>query len=451
MNKKIMLIPLALLLTMSLILAGCPAPVRVAVANLAMQVNPALQLSLDREHKVIGVEGLDEDGKALLAQLDVQNKELRQALQEIIDVLMDGGFLTPEVRVVIVLHPIDVRVEEDLPHLSAIAHQAVTGRLVEIGVQIKVVSQVITEDLYENAIEEGLLPADYIDLIEAGVSADSIKSIIGLGKELHIEQELFLEEFDTTASAMIDMVEAGITEEAAVALLKAALKADPSLEEVTTITAGIVDMHEAGLNPEQVLALLALHKELADLGIAIAPETFLEEFSTIVAAMIDMTDAGITEADAMAMIREALKADPSLEEVTTITAGIVDMHEAELTPEYSLAVLRLHKELGVLGIAPETFLEEFSTIVAAMIDMAEAGIRGDAAMAMIREAMKADPSLEEVAIIIAAEIDLVDEQQVPPPDEQQVPPAEQQVPPPDEQQVPPAEQQEPPPAEQQEP
>ncbi|MFW0858572.1 MAG: hypothetical protein AAGB97_00030 [Dehalococcoidia bacterium] len=213
-----------------------------AMAYLTMQVNPALRLSLDREHKVIGVEGLDEDGKALLAHLDIQNKELQQALQEITDVLMDRGFLRPEVRVVIVLHPIDARVAEDLPGLSAIAHQVVTDRLVEIGVQIKVVSQVITKDLYETAIEKGLLPAAYTDLIEAGLSEDSITSIIGLGNELDIEQELFLEEFDTIASAMIDMAETGITGDAAMAMIREAMKADPSLEEVAIIIAAEIDL-----------------------------------------------------------------------------------------------------------------------------------------------------------------------------------------------------------------
>ncbi|MBA2123762.1 hypothetical protein B9J78_02320 [bacterium Unc6] len=145
------------------------------------------------------------------------------------------------------------------------------------------------------------------------------------------------------------------------------------------------------------------------------------------AAMKDMTEAGITRATARAMLREAMKADPSLEEVTTITAAMVDMHEAGLTPEHSLALIKLHGELEGLGIAREIFLEEFSTLAAAKIDMHEAGITGAAAMAMIREAMKADPSLEEVATIIADKIDLVDEQPEPPV-EQQEPPVEQQEP-----------------------
>ena len=320
---------LTALLVVSVFAMGCPPPR--AMAHLTMQVNPALQLSLAREHKVIGVEGLDEDGKALLAQLDVQNKGLRPALQEITDVLMDGGFLRPEARVVITLHPIDERREKDLPNLSATAHQAVTDRLVEIGVQIKVVSQVITKDLYETAIEKGLLPAAYADLIEAGVSEDSIMSISGLGSKLNIEPGLFLEEFSTIVAAMIDMIEAGIPEAGAMALLEEALKADPSLEEVATITAAIVDMHEAGLTLEHSLAVLALHQELEELGIA--RETFLEEFSTIVAAMIDMAEAGIPEADAMALLREALKADPSLEELTTIIADRIDLVDEELVDE----------------------------------------------------------------------------------------------------------------------
>jgi len=331
MKNRILLMLLALLLAMSMVAIGCPAPRVVRVAYLTVQVNPALQLSLDREHKVIGVEGMDENGKALVAQLDIQNKELQQALREITAALVDGGFLSPERRIVMVLHPVAEREKGNLPDLSAIAHQTVTDRLVEMNVQIKVVSQVITGDLYATAIGKGLLPAAYADLIEAGVSNDSIKSIIELGTEPGIEQELFLKEFDTIASAMIDMVEAGITEADALAVIKEAMKADPSLEEVATITAAIVDMHEAGLTPAHSLALVKLHLDPAALGIA--KETFLEEFSTIAAAMIDMVEAGITEDDALAVIRAAMEADPSLEEVATIVADVIDTHEAGLPPE----------------------------------------------------------------------------------------------------------------------
>jgi hypothetical protein len=382
-----------------------------AMAYLTMQVNPALQLSLDREHKVIGVKGVDEGGKALVAQLGIiKNMELPQALREITDVLMDGGFLRPEVRIVVVLHPIDEREEENLPGLSAIAHQAVTARLVEIGVQIKVISQVISEDLYDTAFDEGLLPADFVDLIEAGVSENTIKSIIGLGKELGIEQELFLEEFDTIASAVEDMDEAGITANATTELIREAMRVDPSLEEVATITAAMIDLHEAGATQENIMAVFRLVEGQIAANIT-TRALLLEEFTTITAAKIDMIEAGITTAaNASAILEGAMRVDPSLEEVATITAAMIDLHEAGATQENIMAVFRLVEGQIAANITTRALLlEEFTTITAAKVDLLDAGVTAEIALAVLRTALAADPKLEELTIITAAMIVLIEE------------------------------------------
>jgi len=414
---------------------------------LTMQVNPALQLSLDREHKVIGVEGLDEDGEVLVAQMDIQNKGLQQALQEITDALMAGGFLGPERRIVIVLHPIDEREEENLPDLSAIAHRAVADRLVEMNVQFKVVIQVITKDLYETAIGKGLLPASYVDLIGVAVSEDSIKSIIELGNQLGIEQELFLKEFDTIASAMIDMVEAGITEAAAIDVLREAMKADPNLEKVATIVADVIDLVEEGMSEadalDKVKAAIGIDPEQepqeelqdepvvdpeqepqeeleAEVGPAAAtqildmqtelgldPALFKEELSTIAASFTDMVEAGITVENALSILRSSLAADPTLEELTTITAAMIDLHEVGASQDDIMATFTLLEEQIAAGVKRDLVLEEFSTIVSAQIDMLDAGISASVALAVLAEAMIADPKLEELTTITSAMIDLV--------------------------------------------
>jgi len=315
------------------------------VAQITMQVNPALQLSLDQENRVIGVAGLDERGKALLPQIAAQNMGLEQTLLKITDVVMEAGFLTPGTKIRLVLHSPEDREIEILPDIATLAQQTITARLVELNIQIEVTSHVINAEMYKMITEKGWLPRDYEDLleeyedlIEAGVSHDIMAAIIRFGEEIGIEPELLLEELSTLVAAVIDMVEAGIPEVTALEMLKIAMETDLSLEETTTIVAGVIDMHEAGIASGHILAFLNLHQGIEVLGVK--REIFLEEFSTLVAGMIDMREAGITEATALETTRIAMGIDPTLEELSTIIAEMIDLVEANISEAEALDKIR---------------------------------------------------------------------------------------------------------------
>ncbi|MBT9150093.1 MAG: Anti-sigma-I factor RsgI6 [candidate division WS2 bacterium] len=190
-----------------------------AVAYLTLQVNPAVKLSLNNNNAVIRVEGLDEAGKTLLAGLDVKNQKMAEAIQKITDRLHAAGFLVPERTIVVALHPAPGMSEENLSSLSAAAEQVIANRLEELDLQTEVESFVLSAELYNAAAELGLTPADYVGLIKAGISMESITRIISLQKELGIEKELFLDEFSSLAASYIDMIEAGMAEEGAISVL----------------------------------------------------------------------------------------------------------------------------------------------------------------------------------------------------------------------------------------
>jgi hypothetical protein len=136
---------------------------------------------------------------------------------------------------------------------------------------------------------------------------------------------------------------------------------------------------------------------------------FRSEFRGIAEALIDMVQAGLAKDAAMSTLRSAIAANPRLDEVSTIVADKLDLKEAGVSPELIRAFLALHNDLTTLGISPETFLQEHSTLAAALIDMIEAGIGEALAFAVLKEAMRADPSLEEVTTITARVIDLREE------------------------------------------
>jgi hypothetical protein len=307
-----------------------------AVASLALQLNPAVSLTLSERNSVIDAEGLDAQGASLLAGLDVTGKEVREALRIIAGALHEAGLLGSERRIVVALHPVGDRWgEAELANLAGAVRQALDGYLAEQGLPGEVKIVVLTAELADAVRAAGMLPAAYVDLV-AAVGPATAMQVLNLPKELGLDPALFEEEFDTITASLIDMLEAGIAEEAALAMLKGALTADPTLEELTTITAAMIDLHQAGATPEDILALFRLLEEQVATGIERA--LLLEEISTIAAAKIDLLEAEIPAATALAVLRMALQAGPTLEELTTITAAMIDLVVEEgLSAEEALA------------------------------------------------------------------------------------------------------------------
>jgi hypothetical protein len=362
-----------------------------AVASLALQVNPAVTLTLDARNTVIEAEGLDTKGESLLAGLVVTGKEVSEALRVIAEALREAGLLEEGRRILIAVQPVGDRIgEAELIILTDAVSQTLQGYVAEHRLLVVVVSVSLTAELAEAVHAAGLLPADYVDLVDA-VGAPTAVKVLKLQKELGLDLALFKEEFGTMAAALIDMTDAGITHANALAILNATLIADPTLEELTTITAEMIDLHEAGATQANIMAVFQLVEERVT---AKVPRTLLlEEFSTITGAKIDMLDAGITGTNATAILNATLIADPTLKELTTTTAAMIDLHEAGVTQVYIMAVFRLMEELVAAHVDRQLLLKELTTITAAMIDLVEQELRPAEALARIRTAIEADPTL----------------------------------------------------------
>ncbi|GFP22208.1 hypothetical protein HKBW3S06_01435, partial [Candidatus Hakubella thermalkaliphila] len=270
--------------------------------------------------------------------------------------LREAGLLSAERKLVVALYPVGDRLgEAELATLVGTADQALRDYLAEHGLPVEVVSVVLTAKLYDATRAAGLLPVDYADLV-AAVGPQATTAVLDLQEKLGIDPALFREEFGTIAAALVDIIEAGITEEAALSILERALVADPGLEELTTITAAMIDLHEAGATQESIMAVFTLVEEQVAAGIERA--LLLEEVSTIVAAKIDLLEAGIPEAEALTALKAALVADPGLEELTTITAAVIDLVEEGLSVEEALARVEA-------AIKADPTLERFDDLIEA--------------------------------------------------------------------------------------
>ncbi|MEW6307442.1 MAG: hypothetical protein AB1492_00095 [Bacillota bacterium] len=325
-----------------------------AVASLALQVNPAIGLTVSGKDRIMDAEGLDAQGEALLAGLKLEGKKVDEALRLIAEELHKAGLLDPQRRIVIALSPIEDKLpQKALTALTETVRGTLDGYLKEQGLSVKVVSVEVTGELAESARKAGILPDDYVDLVEEAGSELAMK-VLELQAELDIDPELFSDEFDTIAAGLLDMLEAGMTEEAALAILKGTLVTDPELEELSTIVAATIDLHDVGATAEDIMAVLALVE--AQLAAGTDRELLLEEITTFTAAMVDLLEAGVKSEAALAMLKTAMEADPTLEELTTITAAMADLIEAGLTEAEALAKIET-------AIKADPTLEDFDDLI----------------------------------------------------------------------------------------
>lgn len=305
-----------------------------AAASVALQVNPVVSLSLSERNTVVGAEGLDEQGKALMTSLNLNGKDLSEALRMIAGKLREAGLLADGRRLFVAISPVGNRLRDEARQtLAETIEEKLREILTEYGVNADVVSVAMSTELAKALHELGLYPADYVDLVDA-VGSEAAMKILNLQKELGIDPTLFKEELSTITAAVIDMIEAGIPTENALTILRSSLAFDPTLEELTTITAAMIDLHEAGASQENIMATLKLMEEQVAAGVK--RELLLEEFTTVVAAKVDLLDAGIAPGKALAVLGTAMAADPQLEKLTTITAAMIDLVDEGLGNEEAL-------------------------------------------------------------------------------------------------------------------
>ncbi|KAF0194077.1 MAG: hypothetical protein FD169_2069 [Bacillota bacterium] len=304
-----------------------------AAAHVTLQVNPAVQFTVANNNKVIEVQALNDEAKSLVEGLKLIGTEVTEVLELLTDKAIQLGFVKSNEEFVLSFRTAAKDNNDQL--LNKLAEEAkitVSARLVAANQDNEVKTAVISEELFELAMKEGVFPSAYIDLLEANVSQETIQEILLLSNTEGVDKVKFLEELDTFISAMEDMLEADIDEKQAFTLLQGALLADKEIEELSTIVAAMIDIKDAGGNPEQILAFIK-----AALEQGIDQETLLEEITTLTAAYIDMIEEGISEEAASTLIKEAMKADPSLEEITTITSALIDLVEDGLTEAEAMA------------------------------------------------------------------------------------------------------------------
>ena len=226
------------------------------VANITLQVNPAIRLSIGENNTIVEAAGLDEQGQLLLTGFDIKSLEVQEALKDITDKLRDSGLLGPDHRILAALTAVEDKINEyDLALLAQTVRNTLSRYLIEQDLLLDVKVTTLSKDLSDVILNAGLMPVHYVDLVDA-VGSEMAARVLSLEKELSIDPQLFKEELDAVTSAVIDMTDAQISDDNIITALRSAMFADPELKMLPAIIDALIEPTEKGLGFEEALDLI---------------------------------------------------------------------------------------------------------------------------------------------------------------------------------------------------
>ena len=76
-------------------------------ASVYMTINPQVRIDVDRNDMVVGLAGVNEDGKTLIAGYSYQNKHLDLVVDELVDRAIEMGFLHADGKISLALDATD--------------------------------------------------------------------------------------------------------------------------------------------------------------------------------------------------------------------------------------------------------------------------------------------------------------------------------------------------------
>lgn len=134
-----------------------PAP----VAYVALDINPSLELGLDRRERVVRVDALNGDAVRLTAGVKLRGRPVTEAVKTLIYRAVELGYVSARREGVVLLTVVPVREGEPVPRAADLA-QAAGQAVAKRDLQVKVVATAVPAKYREEAHRLGLSPGRYV-------------------------------------------------------------------------------------------------------------------------------------------------------------------------------------------------------------------------------------------------------------------------------------------------
>jgi hypothetical protein len=134
-----------------------------ATAFLDFDVNPFVELSVNRFGRVIKARAYNGDGEKILAELSLKHKSYRDATRLIVDAAVTGGYLRNEVLLSVTVQTSDAGMESQmLMGVEFGVALAVSGRHITLRTEVFPVSAGVRTEAHQQDIS----PAKYLAILE---------------------------------------------------------------------------------------------------------------------------------------------------------------------------------------------------------------------------------------------------------------------------------------------
>lgn len=156
------------------------------VALVSLDMNPSLELSVNRFHRIISATAFNGESSRILTEAGVKNEDCREALVNILNAGESDGYLTGEANVVLTVFSRDASTQASL---LAQLQGAVDSRVSHCAGQIKTEYHAVDENTVSDAHGHGVTAGKYLYLMKlqslepetdiSGLTHHSIEQIKG--------------------------------------------------------------------------------------------------------------------------------------------------------------------------------------------------------------------------------------------------------------------------------
>lgn len=131
----------------------------------SLDVNPSIEYSVNRFDRILDVKAVNDDGEAILSELDLKNKTIKNGMKETLDQLIADGYLKddPDSGVVITTSNDDMEEAEQLA--TELKQEVMTYLDTQDGIAAEVDSEAVGLDRVEEARDLGVTPGK-LSLVE---------------------------------------------------------------------------------------------------------------------------------------------------------------------------------------------------------------------------------------------------------------------------------------------
>lgn len=191
-------LPAALVVVAAMVWQGLLVPAE-TLAYATLHANPALQLTVNTRGRVTELTPLSPEAAALFAPDAFRHVRAELAVTQIVTRLYTEGFLRQDAALVLLLRSAPTVPEKRVAELGDSLQGALESSLLATGTGANVRRHTVSPQVYAGSRAAGLLPLDFVDLLETELEDEDLLSLFLLQGSLALDEPVFRARFAAMA------------------------------------------------------------------------------------------------------------------------------------------------------------------------------------------------------------------------------------------------------------